>query len=259
VIRPPARHLRKRCLSNAFVRVLSFVLLACSVTVFAAEKTSPADASAPSATAAAPAAQQPWQKRRAEFEETVKRMRADDASARKDFEAVLTEFEKQPFSRTPIENMDILGVFYVPQEGIETTLPAVVANAALGWYDALRFTSESGRDELVKQEGFFRRAYVIAGTEMSQRAVQFFGDNPDLAASLVAKGIAVAERFKDDPRYDHKWPSVYGEEARRCAKEDTCASLRSMPDTQWLDAWEDAKQRVTSYYRLNSPGSRPKR
>ncbi|HSQ04549.1 MAG TPA: hypothetical protein VLN59_10960 [Burkholderiales bacterium] len=237
-------------------RLLVAALAACSLSVIIlADTHAAADAPGQSATPAAPALQ-PWQKRRLEFAETVKRVRADDASARKDFEAVLTEFEKQPFSRTPMENMEILGVFYVPQEGIEVTLPAVVANAALGWYDALRFTSESGRDEIVKQEGFFRKAYVVAGTEMSQRAVKFFGDNPDLAAALVAKGIAVADRLRDDPRYDHKWPSAYGEEARACAKDPQCPGLYSMPDTRWLDAWEDAKQRVISYYRLNNPGAR---
>jgi len=238
------------------LRFLIAAFAACSLSAITlvADIRAAADTPSESAKPAGPSLQ-PWQKRRAEFAETVKRMRADDASGRKDFEAVLTEFEKQPFSRTPMENMEILGVFYVPQEGIEATLPAVVANAALGWYDALRFTSESGRDEIVNQEGFFRKAYVLAGTEMREHAVKFFGDNPELAAALVAKGIAVADRFKDDPRYDHKRPSAYGDEARECAKDTQCTGVRSMPDTRWLDAWEDAKQRVTAYYRLNKPGA----
>jgi hypothetical protein len=38
-------------------------------------------------------------------------------------------------------------------------------NASLGWYDALRFGSESGRAEIVNNEGFFKRTLILAGKQ----------------------------------------------------------------------------------------------
>src|SRR4029077_1981200 len=47
-------------------------------------------------------------------------------------------------ARTPIEELEILGDFYIPKEGLDPGLIAVVQFQVLGWYDALRFASESG-------------------------------------------------------------------------------------------------------------------
>jgi hypothetical protein len=37
--------------------------------------------------------------------------------------------------------------------------------ATLGWYDPLSFGSESGRAEIVNNEGSFKRALVLAGKQ----------------------------------------------------------------------------------------------
>ena len=85
---------------------------------------------------------QPWQERRAEFFKAVAGANKRDPAAIKELDGVLTEFETHPMSRTPMENMDILGAFYVPKDGVEKPLVMIAENAALGWYDAMRFGSE---------------------------------------------------------------------------------------------------------------------
>jgi len=194
-----------------------------------------------------------WQARRGEFARIVNNLGGKDAQVLKDFEAVLTEFEQKPFSRTPMENMEILGVFYVPREGIEPTLSLIAANAALGWYDALRYGSESGRAEILHNEGFFKLPMVLAGDEFIQMAVKFFVEQPEKTAQLVQKGIAIADALKDDPRYDHQWPSAYGLERTLCALGAECTPPSAVPKAQWGEAWEETKARVVRYYRNNAP------
>ena len=71
-------------------------------------------------------------------------------AAYKKFDAALTQFDKNLFSITPMEAMDLMQIFYVPNEDgkMETQLTLVAAIAAAGWYDALRFADESGRAEI---------------------------------------------------------------------------------------------------------------
>lgn len=196
---------------------------------------------------------QAWQTRRAEFARVLNQLSAKDAQAIQAFKAVLTEFEQQPFSRTPMENMEILGVYYLPKEGIEAVLTYIAANAALGWYDALRYGSESGRSEILHNESFFKLSLVLAGEDFVQQAVKFFEEQPEKTAQLVQKGIAIADTLKDDPRYDHQWPSAYGLERMMCAMGGECAPASAIPKAQWGDAWEETKARVTHYYRINPP------
>jgi hypothetical protein len=149
--------------------------------------------------------------------------------------------------------MEILGVYYVPAEGIEPTLTFIAANAALGWYDALRYGSASGRQEILHNEGFFKLPLVLGGEEFIQMAVKFFIEQPEKTAQLVQKGIAIADALKDDPRYDHRWPSVYGLERTLCAMGAECAPPSTAEVALWADAWEETKTRVIRYYRNNDP------
>jgi hypothetical protein len=198
---------------------------------------------------------QAWQLRRAEFQKTVQGVRASDPKAQKDFDTVLTEFETHAFSRTPIENLEIIGVFYMPKDGMDPGLSVVVANLVLGWYDALRFASESGRAEIVNNEGFFRKAFIIGGTEITAKAGKFLEDNQERSAQLVAQGISFAERFRETSNYDRHWPTAYGLEHLLCAQGGSCADPPPMPKEAYDKAWEDAKQRVTTYFKVAKPAT----
>jgi len=193
----------------------------------------------------------PWQLRRAQFARIVAGVQAGDPNARIQFDAVLTEFETHAFSRTPLENMEIVGVFYLPKEGIEQCLPVIVANDVLGWYDALRFTDESGRSEIFANEGLFKRAMLTSGPANSERAVKFLESNPEKTSQLVAKGIALAKPFRDSRNYDHHWPEVYGLQPVVCASGGPCAMRPMLPEDQWNAAWDEAVRRVVTYYQVN--------
>lgn len=224
------------------------VCLACtaSLTVWA-EAPTPEPAGATSAPTQAPA----WLSRRAEFAHIVNALNPDDPATFQPFMAILTEFEKKPFTRTPMENMEILGVYYLPRDGIESTLTYIAANAALGWYDALRFTSESGRAEILHNEGFFKLPFVLAGPEFSEQAVQFFETHPEKTAQLVREGLAIANTLKHEPRYDHQWPSAYGLERTLCALGADCSKPSPATQAIWAQLWEDTQERVMHYYRIN--------
>jgi hypothetical protein len=195
---------------------------------------------------------QPWQERRAGYWKTLKGVNAHDADAAKDFDAILTQFEKQPFARTPMENMDILGSFYAPRGEIEKTLMIVSANAALGWYDALRFGSESGRAEIMNNEKFFARAFLLSGATTTGKFKDFLKDHPDLAKESVQQGLVFAERERKNPHYDAHWPTAYGLERVVCAQGGPCNPPKEMPADLWDKAWEDARRQVTSYYEMTS-------
>jgi hypothetical protein len=152
-----------------------------------------------------------------------------------------------------MENMEILGVYYVPKNPIEASVQAVVANAVLGWYDALRFTSESGRAEISLNDGFFKKAFVIGGPETTAKAMKFLSGNPELATKAIAAGMAMAERHRDNSTYDRHWPTAYGLEQRICASGGPCKSVSPMPETLWDGAWEEAKRRASSYYQARGP------
>lgn len=213
------------------------------------------DAGLPSAStqASGSSALQPWQKRRKEFVETIKGLRENKPSAVQQFDAVLTEFDTQLLSRTPIENMEILGIFYVPKDGVEKAFLIVVLNAVLGWYDALRFTSESGRVEILNNEAFFKRAFTLGGPEVTTRSTKFLEENPERVAEILRQGLSVADKYRDTTTYDHQWPTAYGLERVICANGGACTPPPSLPQNQWPQAWEEAKRRVISYYQVSKP------
>ena len=199
--------------------------------------------------------QQAWQVRRAAFWKAVKDVNAGDLNAGKDLDAVLKQFETQPVARTPLENMDILGLFYAPKEEIGKTLILVTLNAALGWYDALRFGSASGRDEIMNRDRLFVRTFMVQGATMTDKFKEFMKGNPDLARKSVQLGLALAEQDRNNTHYDVRWPTAFGLERVICAEGGSCDLPKEMPADQWDKAWEEAKKRVTSYYQVNAAPS----
>lgn len=236
--------------------LLLFLCLLTSVTWAHSQNETPPQKPLPENTGSAPTDaqanpvlhKQPWQERRAEFWKTVKGVKAHDADATKNFDAILTQFDTQPFSRTPIENMDILGTFYAPKDDTEGVLKIVSANAALGWYDALRFGSESSRAEIMNNEKFFARAFLLSGATTSGKFKEFIKEHPDLARKSVLQGFVFAERERKNPHYDVRWPTAYGLERVICSQGGVCNPPKEIPADQWDKAWEEAKSRVTSYY-----------
>jgi hypothetical protein len=194
---------------------------------------------------------QPWQERRAQFAKTIQGVRAGDAEALKEFDVVLTEFDTKPLARTPMENMEILGVYYLPREGVEKVLPVVVLNAMLGWYDALRFASESGRAEI--SQSLFKMAFVVAGPDAGNKAASFFDARPEKTQQLVEEGIGMANSQRRDSPYDKHWPTAFGLEHAICAQGGACDAVQPLPESQWDAAWEQARQRVLTYYRGAKP------
>ncbi len=83
--------------------------------------------------------------------------------------------------------------------------------------------------------------------------MKFFVEQPEKTAQLVQKGITIADALKDDPRYDHRWPSAYGLERTLCAMGAECAPPLAADVALWADAWEETKARVIRYYRNNDP------
>jgi hypothetical protein len=210
---------------------------------------SPAN-SAPPGQAATQAARTPeaWQVRRAQFAGIVRGAQHGDAASRTALNTVLTEFETTPLSRTPMENLDILGVFYIPKDGVEKALPVIVMNQVLGWYDVLRFATESGRAEIAQNEGFFKRPFVLAGADSVRQMSTWMHEHPDQVAAAVRQGIGFAEKNKDSHAYDDHWPTAYGLERSICVQGGNCETPASLPKDQWPDAWQAAKQRVLAYY-----------
>jgi hypothetical protein len=196
---------------------------------------------------------QPWQVRRAAYQKIAQRLRHGDFSAGKDFDAVLTEFETRILSRTPIENLEILGDFYIPKEGADPALLVVAENLVLGWYDALRFASESGRAEIINNEGFFKLAFTRAGADATSKAMTFIESNPDRVHELIVQGISIADKFRETNNYDRHWPTAYGLERFICAQGGPCKGPTQLPKERWDEAWEEAKHRVTMYFEYTKP------
>ena len=193
-------------------------------------------------------APQPWQVRRAEFGQIVQGMNRGDAAAVQKFDDVLTEFDNSPqMKRTPIENMEIMGLYYVPREGVEKALPLITMTAMLGWYDTLRFASASGQAEVA--QGLFMLPLVMGGPDGKAKAAKFFDEQPDKTEQLVSRGIAYANRNRGKVGYDQQWPTAFGLERVICAEGGACDSIAPLPENQWDAAWAEAEKRVRAYYR----------
>jgi hypothetical protein len=201
---------------------------------------------------ARPIERQAWQQRRADFARMVQGAREGNPQDKQAVQVVLSQFESQAFARTPMENLEIVGVYYLPKEGIDPGLARVVANLVLGWYDALRFGTEAGRTEILRNEDFFKKAFLLGGADIPTRASRFLQDHPERAAQLVAQGIGLAEAARETSSYDRRWPSAYGLERQVCAR-PPCAAAPALPREQWDGAWAEAKRRVAVYFGAGWP------
>jgi hypothetical protein len=165
----------------------------------------------------------------------------------------LTEYESRVLPRTPMETIEILGIYYVPREGLDPTLAIVVQNLVLGWYDALRYASESERVEIVNNEGFFKKAFMLGGPQVTERVTTFLKEHPERVSRLVSQGISFAEKFRETPNYERRWPTAYGIERLTCTTGGPCTLPTAMPKEQWDTAWAQAKQRVIDYFAPPKP------
>lgn len=172
--------------------------------------------------------------------------------AYKKFDALLTQFEKNPFSITPMEGMDLMQYFYVPREPdkMSAHLMMVAALATAGWFDALRFGDESGRVEIVNNEEFYKRALMT----QKDAFIEFITNKPEEAALSVKKGIQFAANAQGNiVSYDTHWPASYGLLRLQCGleKRKVCEKPKELPQKEWDDAFKQAAERVTRYYRIN--------
>jgi hypothetical protein len=193
---------------------------------------------------------QPWQERRTHLDQTIHAAENGDSTATKQFDQVLTDFEKNPYGRTPIENLEIMGSYYLPNESVETTLPVIVTNLLLGWYDTLRFASPSGKAEILNNEHFFDKAFVLSNADATAKARAFMRGHPEQVAKLVAQGFGYAEKSREIQSYDRHWPTAYGLERIICASRGDCKERASLPKDQWDTAWLEAKNQVNRYFNL---------
>lgn len=180
----------------------------------------------------------PVQARRLQFNLTMAKVRAGDPAGRADLDAILWEFKSRPFERTPLETLELLGFHYLPQDGVEKTLPRIVTATAIGWYDASRFASAQRRDELANVESFFTKAFLVTSEAAKRDVKTFFRENPVRAKQLIVDGFTAAEALRHDARLDHHWlePADGGQTRIGAGHE--------LPRQQWADAWEQTKTMV---------------
>lgn len=193
---------------------------------------------------------QPWQERRAQLDKTLRLAANGDAAGLKQFEQVLVDFDSAPFARTPIENLEIFGAYYLPNQGAQAALPSIVTFLVLGWYDTLRFASSSGKAEIANNEQFFDKAFVLVNPDVTAKARTFLQSHPQEVAKLVAQGFGYAEKSRELDTYDRRWPSAYGLERVICASGGDCKAAASLPKEQWDKAWLDAKNQVSQYFNV---------
>lgn len=202
------------------------------------------DGSTGGATNSATDARQEWQVRRAEFSDAVAAAKSAgaDSPAQKTVERIATEFRRHPNRRTPLEAMDILGLYVVSKEGVRATMPAIVREAVLGWYDLCQWASESGKAEIINQERFLARAlYLAGGKSVGDEWAAYIRSDPPGAEKLIEDGIRdAAQPGMTDEGYDHHWPSAYG------------SGPPAAPRMNHDDALAAAIHRIRAYY---LPGS----
>jgi hypothetical protein len=199
-------------------------------------------------------AQQPvkpaaWKIRRLERLKIIKDALAPNAAKSQAFDQLLTNFEHHQVAQTPLENMDLLGLFYGRSEGIAKALPVIVMSATLGWYDALRFASPSGQAEIVNNERFFKHAFVLAGKERIDEYLKYAESHPEEIQAAIDQGLVFAEKFRNSEEYDRRWPTAYGLERTTCALGGACTPPVEAPQSQWNALWDQAKLRVKTYYK----------
>jgi hypothetical protein len=196
----------------------------------------------------------PWRVRRNAFASAAMaytKNNGSDQVAAANLQAPAQIYRLHPHAVTPIEAVDIVGFYYGPRlmnGNLPTFLEALAEELTLGWYDALRFTDESGRNEISANEGFFARALVLPGKAFTQRFTEFMESQSSAAADAVARGIARARTAKDKVTYDVRWPSVYGLHQFTCtAPAQNCAPSEASRG-QWDALFEQSAARVTAYF-----------
>jgi hypothetical protein len=191
-----------------------------------------------------------WQNRRSERLKLLKDAQIPNAEHSAALDQMLTNFEKHPLAQTPVENLELIGLFYARREGIAKALSLIVMNATLGWYDVLRYGSPSGQAEIVNNEMFFKRAFVLAGKARVDEYLGFAKSHPDEIQAEIVHGLALAEKFKDSNEYDRKWPTAYGLERSICALGGACTDHAEAAQAQWNNLWDQAKTRIEAYYKV---------
>ena len=194
----------------------------------------------------------PWQARRAESQAVIMAgiAKPGNAEALKAVDLLLSDYEAHPVSRTPLENLDLIGRFYVEKDGVEKCLSVVVMNSVLGWYDALRFGSVSGRAEIQDNEHFFGRAYILGGRAAGEKVTELVRNNPKKLKDLVEQGLGFADKYKETKSYDRQWPLSFGME-RVINTMGGHEEVKPLPEAQWDSAWREAKNQVKSYYGIH--------
>jgi len=195
-----------------------------------------------------------FQVRRRIFNAVAQGIMRNDPAAATALDKVLTDYESAAFRYTPLESLEIIGFYYLPREGMEKAFQVIAAEQVLGWYDVLRYASESGRAEIVNNEGFFKLPVVIGGPRVGAQAAKYFDEHPAQARETLARAFAVADKWRETQNYDRHWPAYYGLERLMCLKDhSTCKPAAELDRVKWDAAWIEAKQRVAAYYQLDKP------
>lgn len=205
-----------------------------------------------------------WQVRSLETQKIIEVIRdpkateAQHAKAVSEFDARLTAAEKGEL--TPIETMELFGLFYMPKDlqsktpNMTTNLQIIATQATLGWYDALRFADDSGRAEIVNNNAFF----TLPFDQNLRVFVQFMEDHPEESAAAVLKGIQYArDKIKADSiLYDQHWPASYGLLRMQCGLKHakTCETPTPQPSSEWPALLDKAAKKVTDFYRVPKKG-----
>ena len=180
-------------------------------------------------------------------------MRNDPAAAIA-LDKILTDYESTAFRYTPLEALEIIGFYYLPREGMDKAFSVIVSAQVMGWYDVLRYASESGRVEIVNNEGFFKLPVVIGGPRVGALAAKYFEEHPAEARAKLARGFAFADSLRETQNYDRHWPAYYGLERAICLQDhNSCKPTPALDSSKWDAAWNEAKQRVAAYYQLDKP------
>ena len=189
-----------------------------------------------------------WLHRRDERLKTIKDALAPGAPHSAALDEMLDNFQAHPLAQTPLENMDLLGLFYTRKQGIASVLPLIVMNATLGWYDALRFASSSGQTEILNDQAFFKDAFLLAGQDKINEFLAFAKTHSNYIQAQIDNGLALAEKARNSDEYDRKWPEVFGFEHKLCGLGGGCPSPVEAPQSKWDDLWQQARSRVSTYY-----------
>ncbi|TDP71417.1 hypothetical protein [Roseateles toxinivorans] len=216
-----------------------------------AQQSAPTNNAAPPAAETAAAGLQPWQIRRERFSQITKALQTgNDTEARSNFARIIRDYESRPFQLTPLESMDLLGSVFVPQAGLEKLMPLVVAQAALGLYDAKRFASPGAMADLLQGEKFLERAFILAGPQQAAKSRNFLIDKSEVAARLVQQGLKLAETEARYPEYDVKWVTALGKGLDFCPAGTTCPPHEAAKQEDWPRLWAEVREEITRYYKI---------